>query len=512
MSIKIKSFLFSFDFIGIIPQLRILNYKSYKSIFSSLISIIIILISIFFAIYSLIEYIYQDPIIDYYKSNDYTTNKTILISDTFLMFKIDYIYCGDIDPNITYEITYENTRNIYDFIELKVEPCELGKNINLKYKNLVEYFEKNENTSINNFYCINFNNQNFSLSYNPNDPFYQESLIYLSISLAEDYNCSVDMFSLHIVTENDIINHNNKNNPIIPTYRYDIIYYSDEKKLLMLDYNFQYIKYESDDGIFFKNSKIINGIGFSGISSLDNINKERLYRFAGVYFKVNKSNYDLYKRTYQRFQSLLADVVSIVNLMIEIGKLISYFLLNKKMSKDIVRRLITKNENKEYKFNDLNKINNANNIFNNIKNIKNISERKSINSEFKNKKSFEEILNKSDKSNKIEHNYLKNDITLKSKHVNKTKINIMKKLNLWYIIKSLFCFKDNKIKLIDLCHNIVIQDLCIDKILKRLYKLEKIYCILSDEQLYNLNLIINKEFEEINKYLFQISKELKIKN
>ena len=252
MIIKIIFILFSFDFIGIIPQLRILNYNSYKSIFSSLLSIIIILLSFIFTLYSFIEYINQDPIIDYYKSNDNTTNRTILISDTFLMFKIEYVYCGDIDfPNITYEIAFEDYINSGKITYLTVEPCELGKNINLKFKNLIKNFENNEKTSINNFYCINFNKQNFSLFYNPNDPYYKESLISMSISLAQEYNCSVDLFSLHIVTENDIINHNNKNKPITPNYRYDIIVNKGETKLLFLDYNFQYIKYESDNGIFF---------------------------------------------------------------------------------------------------------------------------------------------------------------------------------------------------------------------------------------------------------------------
>ena len=66
---NIKSFLYKFDFIGIIPQLHIFNNDRNKTIYSSLASIIIILISISFGIYSLTEFINQDPIISYYKNN-----------------------------------------------------------------------------------------------------------------------------------------------------------------------------------------------------------------------------------------------------------------------------------------------------------------------------------------------------------------------------------------------------------------------------------------------------------
>ena len=54
-------------------------------------------------------------------------------------------------------------------------------------------------------------------------------------------------------------------------------------------------------------------------------------------------NYTFYRRNYQKIQSLLADVMSIVNILISIGKMISYLLLQKKMNKDIVRSIINRN-------------------------------------------------------------------------------------------------------------------------------------------------------------------------
>ena len=89
-----KSILFKLDFLGIIPQLKIFNKNIYKSILSSIFSIIVIIFSVAFGIYSFIGFINQKPMIDYYKTNDFVTNKTIEISDSFIMFQIEAYDCN----------------------------------------------------------------------------------------------------------------------------------------------------------------------------------------------------------------------------------------------------------------------------------------------------------------------------------------------------------------------------------------------------------------------------------
>ena len=61
MVIKIKPIIYKCDFIGLTPQLRILDETRYKSIFSSILSIFIIIFSIAFVSYSFSEYIKQNP-------------------------------------------------------------------------------------------------------------------------------------------------------------------------------------------------------------------------------------------------------------------------------------------------------------------------------------------------------------------------------------------------------------------------------------------------------------------
>ena len=87
MRSNVKKFLLKFDFIGPIPEFRILDDTRYKSIFSSILSILLIIFSIVFVIYSFDEYLNQNPKVEYYKNNDYTTNKTFVISDSLLMFR-----------------------------------------------------------------------------------------------------------------------------------------------------------------------------------------------------------------------------------------------------------------------------------------------------------------------------------------------------------------------------------------------------------------------------------------
>ena len=58
-------------------------------------------------------------------------------------------------------------------------------------------------------------------------------------------------FRIELVTENDIFDHNNKNNPIIPLiYKYENHFFPNIS--IEIDYRLDFIKYETDNGCFFK--------------------------------------------------------------------------------------------------------------------------------------------------------------------------------------------------------------------------------------------------------------------
>ena len=482
MTSTFKSILFKLDFLGITPQLKIFNNNIYKSILSSIFSILVIIFSVAFGIYSFIGFINQSPMIDYYKTNDFAANKTIEISDSFIMFQIIALDCNyEVKTNLSFNSFYYSS-HVQDYSKpLIIEPCQYGKNIDLKYQELFKNFEKREKESIENYFCINLKDKNISFFHYPDDNNQIDNYIELMIKL-NDFNCSGKSFTLKIITENDIIGHNNKENPIIPYYYYDVINVFNISEVVSLKYDFQYIKYESDTGIFFENSKIVNGIGFSGLS----INNNYYYLNSGILaiinFDMNKSNYDYYKRTYKKFQSFLADVTSLINLIITILKLLIYFLLNKKMNKDIIRKIMTVDGFKEDKGKiSLSKKNGLN------KKLKNIDKDKTL-TEFEDKQNSKEVIKES------------NNIKLKNKKLKERNIKVFKNLNIFDIIKSFFCFKDAKTKLIDLCNKIIIEDFCIDRVLSRLYDLEKIYSLIENQEYDKCKLNRKKDFKKVNDF------------
>ena len=84
---------------------------------------------------------------------------------------------------------------------------------------------------------------------------------------------------------------------------------------------------------------------------------------------------------------------------------------------------------------------------------------------------------------------------------------MFKEINYCHILKSYFCFKDKNSKLINICYNIITKDICIERILKRLYELENIDYYLTNKNNKKLKSYKNKRFKEINKYLDTINNE-----
>ena len=103
-----------------------------------------------------------------------------------------------------------------------------------------------------------------------------------------------------------------------------------------------------------------------------------------------------------------------------------------------------------------------------------------------------------DNRNKYESNTTttNSDFIIKEKQNNiekLTKIKILNNLKFFDFFKSHFCFKSIKYKLIDSCHDLFKEEICIDHILKRLYNLEN--CILVNN---NSSISINKKKNKYN--------------
>ena len=510
MFIKFQSFLSAIDLIGIKPQLYIFNNDKYKSFLSSIISFIILLFSIPFVFYSLNEYLkYQNPFVIYSKANDINTGRSIPLKQLFLMFQIvEPTMFSTINKSIAfyeaeYSAIYDN--GTYNYIPLEIENCNIDKSPNSYYKEFI-FNREGFGKSISDFYCINYKRDDLELFYYPNIGY---SSINLFPKIIKNSNYTPENLQSLIVSENDLIDHNNKGNPINKYLIYHLPSGYSSSEFTTINFNFQYIKYETDDGPIFKNSKISKGISFSDMTFSKNIkNSYNLQNnfinsnnstIGKIIIEMSKSHFDNYKRTYSRLQSLLAEIMSVINLLFEVGRQIVIFLCQKKMSKDIMRNLLDKNKiHKKYiKNNNIVRLNKSFEPLKLVSSQRNITMKETIN------KSNNTNLAKSFDKLNLSKNYLKKDKN-SSISINK----VFEELNYISIFKSFLCFKDKKTKLINLCHNFIIEDISIEKILKRFYNLEN-YCKLykKDEKYNNFK---HAKFKLINKYISDINNQIEI--
>ena len=489
--------IYKFDILGPSPKLLIFNNERYKSFLSSIISIIIIIFVIAISIIFLIQYFkYESPIVSYSKANDQKTLRSINLKDSFLIFQmIDTTTYERIDNSkfyFTAKYSEIHDDGFYNEFPLEVQPCEVGKNLNIKYQNYVEStytFERN----IKDFYCLNVENKDLYLFYQPN---FGNSYIRLFVKVQEENNIHPEKMQTLIVNENNLIDHNDKDAPLDEgfTYYFTAAFSSDE--YTEINYNFQYIKYESDDGYFFKNSKNSNGKYFSDMSFIRKKKEGYDFNEIGIItFGMNKSNYDYYQRSYKRIQALLAEIMSIISLILDVGQIIISFLSDKKISCELIRYLMSKEKKKilTFKKNDIHKLTESHE--NNKVNSKEVRQSK-IN------KSWNILNEKEIGKNTNSILFIGNE---KNFNYNIIRDKEFTSINYFHIIKSYFCFNDKKTKLINYCHQIISDDICIENILQRFYINETINNYLLNKKGKKIDYIKCEKFQLIEKYLGNIN-------
>jgi len=214
-----------------------------------------------------------------------------------------------------------------------------------------------------------------------------------------------------------------------------------------------------------------------------------------IMFEISKVNFDSYKRSYSRLQSLLAEVMSVINLLFGIGKTVTEILLKRKMSKDIVKYFISKNL--MYK-------------------ISSENEKINHNQNYQNKEDSEIELTHPKKNS--ENMTIKNETKNFSEYRTETNINqdkiedinyfdTINRLNYYNIFLSYLCCENSNTKLIKLCDDLVDEDLCLENILSRIYELENEMNILFKIEQINYKVNENEKFKEISKCIYEIEKK-----
>ena len=190
--------------------------------------------------------------------------------------------------------------------------------------------------------------------------------------------------------------------------------------------------------------------------------------------------------------------MSVVSLLFDIGNQIANILCEKNMKKDIIKDLI--NLDKESEENKKNF--NVNKIITEKSEIYLGSNRKRYESSDKiskiNKPEFSANIGKiksdeiSEKSNDNNNRFNEKDKMKKVIDNNKE----LKKINYFHILISYLCFKTKKTEIINLCDDIVTEDLCVERILKRLYNLERLYPDFSSNKVKEETKIFNNKIIE----------------
>ena len=229
---KARNFIYNFDIIGPSPKLYIFNKETYQTVFSLILSMLIIISSFIYILYSFVDYIQNNrPNVVYSKSNDNNEERKIYLKEILLMFQIlDCNTMRKLNESIVYfesihATVYDNAR--VNYIPLKVKTCKPGENLNIKYEKLLknkinELTDKQikEDKNIEDFYCINNENLDVNLFYEPNIgySYFDLNIILLNQSLYKPENLSI-----MIVYENSFINHDNKKSPISEGISYQFL-------------------------------------------------------------------------------------------------------------------------------------------------------------------------------------------------------------------------------------------------------------------------------------------------
>ena len=190
--------------------------------------------------------------------------------------------------------------------------------------------------------------------------------------------------------------------------------------------------------------------------------------------------------------------MSVISLIFEIGGQISSIFCEKNMSKDIIETIIDRDKKyllgvQSYRINKLCKASEINNASS--------TERKKA--QYESSDMINNKLENSERIDKTKLNTLKNDTAYKNGKIKQIKINnrYLDKVNYFHILKSYFCFKDKKIEMINLCNDVIIEDMCIERILERFYNLEKLNSHFSDIKKEKHKINKNKKFKGSNKLI-----------
>ena len=383
-------------------------------------SIIGIIAIIAFSVYSIYDFfMFNNPTIIYFKDNTLTKKMTINLNDILFMFRLNEDISNVLGIELEGNLNYENGTEK----QIRFEKCELGKNIDRKHEELITKFDTTSEKNHSNYYCISKTNSNITIF---NDKLEGEKYLMISIFTVDGPFASHSYNGKYIsyVIQSDSINHFDRNNPLKKDYVIGNTEVLTDSEIIYPVIFLNYIEYETDNGAFFSNNKIYKGIEFSNqqdklpknyVNSLKNYvnlipnyvnkslrsldfndsNKYNIYIENYVYpnilyignrnesesrngidvigimfLRINGQFLERYKRIYPKLQSLIADIISTIQLILLIYEFLTNNLYSNKIRVEIIKSILKDYDDGKMKIN-LEKDNKENNKVKLIKVVNN---------------------------------------------------------------------------------------------------------------------------------------------
>ena len=147
------------------------------------------------------------------------------------------------------------------------------------------------------------------------------------------------------------IDHHSFNEPMFPSYVYKDIPVPTNYKYTRSYELRQYI-YESEEGVIFTHKKITKDVGIdlsTSSSVMYPIDKKFFYpnTYSVFQFSLNQEFAEKYQRSYQSFQTLIANIAGINNFVLIVLQIVTSFLIDKYMFFQVAGNLVPSETTRE---------------------------------------------------------------------------------------------------------------------------------------------------------------------
>jgi hypothetical protein len=341
------------DILSIKPSLHIKSQTRFKTNYGAFLTLLSSLAILTLALFFIINFIEKRDLNIIWHKESINFSPFIDLNQKILMFRFYDINFDKIDPRVasiqaTYWTYSDNTNKTINYLDL--EQCSPDKHFPA-YSNLINF-------DASTFQCIkSHEDNNFTLWTNPASggmAFFNIYLVSCKNTTDQSTCYSQDVIDSKLKSTNmffdyyismHAIDHYDSENPIK-----DTIHYSSYK--ITYDFFFTYfeyyknIVYTSDNGNVFENKKTYNGFEYDESNTFNVISLRESTKtiidgsFTIFQILINERYSDNYSRTYQKLQSIIANIGGVLEAIWFMGTLIIELITPAMMYLDIAHDFV----------------------------------------------------------------------------------------------------------------------------------------------------------------------------